>query len=79
MVYFLACFCSFLTIPAYAYVDPATTAMLTQVVAGIFISLGVFFSVFRRRIILFFKKLSVKRTQRKIEKQARASSKKENE
>jgi len=56
-------------IPAYAYIDPATTAMITQVVAGIVISTGVALGVFRQKIILFFKNLSVKWTQRKIERQ----------
>jgi len=58
-----------LTTTASAYIDPATTAMLTQIIAGIFITLGVVFGVFRRKIILFFKNMSVKRTQRKIEKE----------
>ena len=60
----------YLTTPASAYVDPATTAMLTQIIAGVFITLGVFFGVFRRKIVLFFKNMSVNRTKRKIEKQA---------
>jgi len=59
------------TVPAYAYIDPSTTAMITQIVAGIFISLGVAFGIFRRKIVLFFKNLSVKHVQRKIEKQNR--------
>jgi len=54
------------TVPVYAYIDPATTAMITQIVAGIFISVGVAVGIFRHRIILFFKNLSVKRTERKI-------------
>ena len=62
--------CMFLTAPASAYIDPATTAMLTQIIAGVFITLGVVFGVFRRKIILFFKNKSVNRTKRKIEKQA---------
>jgi hypothetical protein len=61
----------------YAYVDPAVTAMLTQVIAGVVISLGVAFGVFRRRIFMFFKNISVKRTQRKIEKQAKKDDKKD--
>lgn len=54
---------------ASAYIDPATTAMLTQILAGVVITLGVVFGVYRRKIIMFFKNLSVKRTQHKIEKQ----------
>jgi len=59
-----------LTTTASAYIDPATTAMLTQIIAGVFITLGVVFGVFRRKIILFFKNLSINRTKRKIEKEA---------
>jgi len=61
----------FFTVPASAYIDPATTAMLTQIIAGLFITLGVVFGVFRRKIILFFKNASVNRTKRKIEKQVK--------
>ena len=64
-----------LTTTASAYIDPATTAMLTQIIAGVFITLGVVFGVFRRKIVLFFKNKSVNRTKRKIERQ----SKKDNE
>jgi len=55
---------------ASAYIDPATTAMLTQVIAGVFITLGVVIGVFRRKIIMFFKNISVNRTKKKIEKEA---------
>ena len=68
-LYFLFWFGAWFTIPAYAYIDPATTAMVTQIVAGIFISAGVLFGVFRRKVIMFFKNLGVKRTQRKIERE----------
>jgi len=59
-----------LTTTASAYIDPATTAMLTQIIAGVFITLGVVFGVFRRKIILFFKNMSVKRAKKKIERQS---------
>ena len=59
-----------LTTIASAYIDPATTAMLTQIIAGAFITLGVVFGVFRRKIIMYFKNLSINRTKRKIEKEA---------
>ena len=68
-LYFLLFICMYLTIPASAYIDPATTAMLTQIIAGVFITLGVVFGVFRRKIILFFKNKSVNLTKRKIERQ----------
>jgi len=64
---FFLCVC--FSVHAYAYIDPAATAMITQVVAGIFISIGVMFGVFRRKIVVFFRNLSVKRMKRSIEKQ----------
>jgi len=68
-VYFTFFVIVFLTLPVSAYIDPATTAMLTQIIAGIFITLGVTVGIFRRKIFMFFKNLSVKRTARKIEKE----------
>ena len=43
-----------------AYIDPTTTAMLTQIIAGIFISLGLALGVFRQKVIMFFRKLKIK-------------------
>ena len=65
---------TFFAAPAYAYVDPATTAMITQIVAGIIISLSVAIGIFRRKIFLFFKNLSVGHIQRKIEKENRKTA-----
>ena len=42
------------------YIDPASTALIWQILAGIFISLGVIFGVFWRRITTFFKSIWVK-------------------
>jgi hypothetical protein len=53
---------------AHAYVDPSTTAMLTQIIAGIFISLGLTFGIFWRKIVMFFQNLKVKTLQKIIEK-----------
>jgi len=64
-----------LTTTASAYIDPATTAMLTQIIAGVFITLGVVFGVFRRKIMMFFKNISVNRTKKKIEREAAKQNK----
>ncbi|MCL2819424.1 MAG: hypothetical protein FWD38_01110 [Oscillospiraceae bacterium] len=64
-----------LTTTASAYIDPATTAMLTQIIAGAFITLGVVFGVFRRKIIMFFKNMNVNRIKRKIEREAEKQNK----
>ena len=52
-----------------AYVDPATTAMIIQIVAGVCISVGVALGIFRRKIALFFQGLKVKLTKKKIERE----------
>jgi len=52
------------------YIDPATTAMVTQIVAGVVISVGVAVGLFWRKIVLFLQNLSIKRTQKSIEKHA---------
>ena len=75
VTYFSFFFIMLLTITASAYVDPATTAMLTQIVAGVFITAGVAFGIFRRKIIMFFKNISVKRMQHKIEKENNGNDK----
>jgi hypothetical protein len=51
------------------YIDPATTAMVTQIVAGIVISVGVAVGLFWRKIVLLFQNMRIKRTQKQIEKQ----------
>ncbi len=58
---------------AHAYIDPATTSMVAQIVAGLFISLGFAFGIFRRKIAMFFKNLWVKFTAKKIEKEVSRS------
>ena len=58
----------FLLFYTLAYVDPSTTAMMAQIVAGIFISLGLAFGIFRQKIVLFFKNIHVKMLQKKIER-----------
>ena len=77
-LYFIFWLDIYLTTTAQAYIDPAATAMLSSIIAGIFISAGVLFGVYRRRIMLFFKNMSVKRTRRKIEnEQKKTESKKD--
>ena len=69
VAYFFVFFSMLTSFTASAYIDPATTAMLTQIIAGVFITLGVVFGVFRRKIIMWFKNQSVNRTKKQIEKQ----------
>ena len=70
VLYFALCFCFLFSVSASAYVDPATTSMLVQIIAGVFISLGVAFGIFRTKIILFFNNLKMKLMQKKLEMEA---------
>ena len=56
------------SVNALAYIDPTTTAMVAQIVAGAFISLGVGATVFRRKLSLFFKNIWVKSQANKIKR-----------
>ena len=47
-------------ITTLCYIDPASTALIWQVLAGIFIGLGAVFAVFWKKITTFFKSLWVK-------------------
>ena len=44
----------------FGYIDPASTALIWQILAGIFISLGVVLGVFWRKVTTFFKSVWVK-------------------
>lgn len=67
-MYFTFWTAQFLNLSVSAYIDPTTTAMLIQIIAGIFITLGVVFGVFRHKIVMFFKGLKVKSLQKQIAK-----------
>ncbi|MCL2053273.1 MAG: hypothetical protein FWG90_02375 [Oscillospiraceae bacterium] len=69
LVYFSFWAAMLMTVDAHAYVDPTTTAMLIQIIAGIAISLGIAFGIFRQKIIMFFKNLKVKSLEKKISKE----------
>lgn len=55
-LYFFCGFSLLFTINASAYIDPGTTMLLTQFIAGAVISMGIVFGVWRRKIVGFFKK-----------------------
>jgi hypothetical protein len=72
LLYFAGLVSVLLRTSASAYLDPSTTAMITQIAAGALISLGIVVGIFRQKIILFFKNMKVKRIQRKIEKESKS-------
>lgn len=53
--FFTACFIM-LSIHAHAYIDPSAVTYIIQAVAAAFIALGALVTVFRHKILAFFKK-----------------------
>jgi len=45
-----------MAVNAAAYLDPSAMTFIIQIIAGIAITCGATFAVFRRRIVLFFRK-----------------------
>lgn len=43
-----------------AYIDPASTALVWQILAGVFITIGVVFAVWWKKITTFFRSIWVK-------------------
>ena len=56
--------------PAYAYIDPATTSYLIQIVAGVFITCGVVLGVFWKKIRLFFRGKQMNAMEKRLAKEA---------
>ena len=68
LIYFLF-FGTLLTMrSASAYIDPATTSYIIQIVAGVFIALGATVAIFWRKISFWFKKRKAIRAGKKKEK-----------
>lgn len=53
--FFTACFIM-LSIHAHAYIDPSAVTYIIQAVAAAFIAIGALVTVFRHKIMAFFKK-----------------------
>ena len=60
----------------FAYIDPATTSYIIQIVSGIVISCGVAAGIFRKRIQIFFRNKKLQALEKKLTKEA---EKKENQ
>lgn len=55
---------------AHAYIDPATTSYLFQIVAGLFIACGAAVAVFWKRITAWLKSLKLRCQEAQIMKEA---------
>jgi len=65
-IYFASCFWYLFTIPSQAYIDPSAVTYIIQAIAAVFIALGAVLTVFRHKILAFFKKNSKKTAKREI-------------
>jgi len=54
-VYFFNCFYALFTMPVHAYIDPSAVTYIIQGIAGVLIALGAAFTIFRHKILKFFK------------------------
>lgn len=54
--YFFAGYWFLLSNYAHAYIDPSAVTYLIQAIAAVFIALGALITVFRHKIVAFFKK-----------------------
>lgn len=68
--YFFTLFTLLFGMTAYAYIDPATTTYLIQIVAGIFIAAGATIGIFWKKIKLFFRNKKMDRLEKKLTKEA---------
>ena len=58
---------------AHAYIDPAATSYIIQIVAGVVIAGGVTVGVFWKKIKLFFRNAKMKRLEKSLTKKAEKS------
>lgn len=65
MYFFCAMFCV-LSIKAYAYIDPSATTYIIQAVGAVIIAIGAFITVFRHKIVAFFRKDKTKESKKEI-------------
>lgn len=52
--------------PAYAYIDPATTSYVIQIITGVVIACGAAVGIFWKKIRLFFRDKKMKSMEKKI-------------
>ncbi len=70
IAYFTLAAMMMLTFSAQAYIDPAATSYIIQVVAGIVITVGVALGVFWKKIQVFFRNLKMKTLEKKLTAEA---------
>lgn len=64
-VYFFACFFMLLGNTSFAYIDPSAVTYVIQAVAGVAIAAGAACTVYRHKIMKFFRNQQKKRARKK--------------
>ncbi len=59
-----------LSTTAFAYIDPAATSYVVQIVAGVVIAFGVTIGVFWKRVRQFFKNMKIRNIEKSLIKKA---------
>lgn len=67
--YFFTCFFMLLGNTSFAYIDPSAVTYIIQAVAGVLIAIGAAFTVYRHKIMKFFRKQQRKRAKKNREKE----------
>lgn len=64
-LYFFTCFFVLLGNTSFAYIDPSAVTYIIQAVAGVCIAIGAACTVYRHKIMKFFRKMQKKRNKKK--------------
>lgn len=64
-LYFFTCFFVLLGNTSFAYIDPSAVTYIIQAVAGVCIAVGAACTVYRHKIMKFFRKMKKKRNKKK--------------
>lgn len=73
--YFFTLFTLVFGMTSYAYIDPATTTYLIQIVAGVFIAAGATVGIFWKKIKLSIRNKKMERLEKKLTKEAEKKDK----
>lgn len=68
--YFFFAFSLLFSITSFAYIDPATTSYLIQIVAGVVIAAGATVGIFWKKIKMSFRRKKMERLEKSLKKKA---------
>lgn len=74
--YFFLAFSCLFSMTAFAYIDPATTSYLIQIVAGVVIAAGATVGIFWKKIKLTFRQKKMEHLEESLKKKAEKEQKK---